>query len=118
MAKKHKQASKPITNEEEAEVSDSQKKHYAKLGYKPYLSTGGKIKWLSYEQHIYEKIKYSRKSSLLFKHFKHPRRRNLSKYGKSLFRILSDNWFIVLACLLIIISLIFIDKIISIISQV
>jgi hypothetical protein len=116
MPKRHKQASKPIVKEDETDISESQKKHYARMGYRPYLSNGGKIKWLSFEQHIYEKIKYAKKNSLFTLRFIHTQKSRFVKYIHSIIRTILENWVLVLVIIIFTFALTFINQIISFIS--
>lgn len=118
MRRKPKRASAPIDTELEAEISESQKRHYAKLGYKPYISHTGKIKWLSDDQHIYEQIKYTpQKKFKLFKSKKKPKP-NLIRNSRVWLRALADNWMFILILLGIIFLLVKIDDIINFLTNV
>jgi len=111
MPKRPKHASKPIETEDEAEISASQRKHYEKLGYKPYLSHGGKIKWLSADQHVYELIKYSgTKKIQLFNRpaFKKPK---LINYSKVWLKLFASNWLLLILFLIIVLILVNFEKI-------
>ena len=116
MPKRHKEASKPITKDEDIDISDSQKRHYAKMGYRPYLSNGGKIKWLSFEQHIYEKIKYAKRNSLFSIKRIHSKKTRPGKYLKSIIRLLIDNWFLLVIMTGIVLALIYINQILKFLS--
>lgn len=102
MPRKSKQASKPIASEDSQEVSESQKKHYSKLGYKPYLSHSGKIKWLSFEQHTYEMIKYNKPKSFFPSKRRRPKGPKVIKLSRMWLRSLLSNWFLILVLLCII----------------
>ena len=117
--KMKKKASQPIEPDNEIEISDSQKKHYAKLGYKPYLSNGGKVKWLSFEQHIYELIKYTGKSkgiSLKRVHLRPTKTRKV-KYYKLWIRVLQQNLVFILILIGIILLLLNLNDILSLIAK-
>jgi hypothetical protein len=118
MQKRPKHASTPIDNEEDHEISDSQKKHFKHLGYKPYLSYRGKIKWLSYEQHIYEKIKYAHKKSPLDSISTRPRGYRRLKWYKIFYRTIVNNWFLFLVLLFLLVFLMYYTAIISFISSI
>lgn len=99
MPRRLKQASKPIEREENIDISSSQKKHYEKLGYKPYLSHSGKIKWLSFEQHVYEKIKYADHKKLFSLNKIHSTKSKKRISYRNWFRALRQNWILLLILL-------------------
>jgi hypothetical protein len=117
MHKRPKHASTPIDNENDHEISDSQKKHFTKLGYKPYLSYRGKVKWLSYEQHIYEKIKYTHKKRAFDTASTRPRGYRRQKWYKLIYRIIIHNWLLLMIVLFVIVFLMYYNSIISFISN-
>lgn len=107
MPKRPKHASTPIEDEGSVDVPDSQKEHYKKLGYKPYLSDGGKIKWLSYEQHVYEKIKYDSKKGLASLKKLRPSRQKLIRAFRRFTKAMLRNWFLLLLAAAVIFILLF-----------
>jgi len=113
MSKKPKHASKPIENADSLDIPDSQKEHYAKLGYKPYLSNGGKIKWLSYEQHVYEKIKYDNKKRLLSLRRFIPSGKSLFRAIRKLWRLSLRNWYLIVIIIIILLILIYYEAFVS-----
>ncbi len=116
MKRKKRHASLPIESDESQDISESQKKHYTRLGYKPYLSYRGKVKWLSDEQHIYEKIKYAHKRhNYRTKRVHHGRHRKRSIY-KNLIRTLKKHWLILLIVFAVILLLIFNQEVIGVLS--
>jgi hypothetical protein len=117
MHKRTKRASLPLESDGSHDIPNSQKKHYEMLGYKPYLSYKGKIKWLSFEQHIYEKIKYahSKHSHVVKKGHRYGRRR--SNIFVRLFRLIANNWLFILVFLLLIAFMYRYNAIISLVSK-
>jgi len=120
MPKRLKQASKPIETDAHHDISDSQKKHYEKLGYRPYLSHGGKIKWLSFEQHVYEKIKYAdhRKLFSINKIHAAKSKTKTRKNYRTWLRFLQQNWILLLILLGVIFMLLNIGPILSYLSNI
>jgi hypothetical protein len=100
MSRKAKKVSQPIQNEESLDLSDSQKLHYANLGYKPYLSHSGKVKWLSDDQHAFEIIKYANRNKKLTLNKIHLQNRKTAKQFRGLLKILKHNWFLLLLLLI------------------
>ncbi|MFO7659368.1 MAG: hypothetical protein R6V77_00475, partial [Candidatus Cloacimonadaceae bacterium] len=86
------------------DLPESQKEHYAKMGYKPYMANGGKIKWLSFDQHVYEIIRYDdRKRVAPLKNLRTSLKKQYRAVRK-VFRAMLRNWFlIVLAAMIILI---------------
>jgi hypothetical protein len=118
MPKRHKQASKPITENDDKEISESQKKHYSRMGYRPYLSNGGKIKWLNFEQHVYEKIKYAKKRSIFpFRRFP-ARKTRPHRYLRLVGKFVADNWVLLLVLFSVVLSLVYINQILFLISKI
>jgi hypothetical protein len=118
MRKRARHASTPIYNENDHEISDSQKQHFTRMGYKPYLSYRGKVKWLSFEQHIYEKIKYAPKqrpsrtrTTILGKHRK-------QKWYRHLYRAFLNNWLLLSVLAFVIGILLFYDPILTFLSRI
>ena len=95
MTKKDKHASTLIENDAGHDISDSQKKHFSKLGYKPYMSYRGKIKWLNYEQQLYERIKYAKKNPLTRTRKYRPHKRRRVRRRSPMLRLFTDNWILI-----------------------
>jgi hypothetical protein len=114
---KRKHASTPIEEDSSHNISDSQKKHYSNLGFKPYRSYSGKVKWLSFEQHVYEKIKYAhaRHSHAIRKGHRYNYRK--VNYYRLTTRFIKRNWFILLILFLFLLFLIFYQQIIAYLSD-
>lgn len=116
MPRKHKQASKPMYDNNLEKVSDSQNKHYSKMGYKPFISEGGKIKWQSFEQHAYEVIKYANRnrSNIISTIITGSNR--TSRFIKSLYRTIRYNWLFFLLVIAAILMILFSTKLFSILN--
>lgn len=117
MRRKPKRASTPIDTEQDSEISESQKRHYAQLGYKPYISHTGKIKWLSDDQHVYEQIKYAPQNKIKLPTLKIRKKPSFSRTTRLWIKILLDNWLFILILLGILFLLIKIDFIINILMN-
>ena len=117
MNRKSKHASTPIDNEDDHDISESQKKHFSRFGYKPYLSYKGKIKWLSYEQHVYEKIKFAQKKSNIPSKIYHPRKHRRGKFYKAFLKIIHNNFIFIIILFLILIFLLNYRIIITFLSE-
>lgn len=101
MRKKSKHAGTLIEDWNSIDLPESQKEHYAKLGYKPYMAYGGKVKWLSFDQHVYEKIKYDDKKRIApLKNLRPSLKKPLRKVRKALMEILR-NWFLIVLAIII-----------------
>ena len=111
--RKAKKASQVIEQEETQDISESQLKHYAKLGYKPYLSHGGKIKWLSFEQHTYETIKYNTRKRLVPKFGFRRNRPKSSRFYRIWFKRIAGSWILFIFLLIILALLLFIQPIMN-----
>lgn len=118
MRKRARHASTPIDNENDHEISSSQKQHFTKFGYKPYLSYRGKVKWLSYEQHIYEKIKYAQKHGIPKKRISRIGQHRKQKWYKYIYRNMLANWLLIGVIVVVILILLFYDPIISFLSKI
>jgi hypothetical protein len=105
MHKRKKHPSTPLENDNSHDISSTQKSHYEQMGYKPYLSYKGKIKWLSYEQHIYERIKYAqnRRSHKIRKGHSYRRRR--TSLPVRIFRAVIENWVLIIIFIIILLLL-------------
>ncbi len=113
MRRKAKHAGKLIEDWSTIDLPDSQKEHYARLGYKPYLCSGGKVKWLSFDQHIYEKIKYDdRKKIAPFKNLRPSLQKQL-RVAKRLFRAFLRNWFLLFLAALIVLIYFYYESILN-----
>jgi hypothetical protein len=111
--RKAKRASMVIEPEETQDISESQLKHYNNLGYKPYLSHGGKIKWLSIEQHTYETIKYNNRKRLVPKIRFRPKRPNSARFYRIWFKRIASHWILLVLLLIIIALLLFLQPILN-----
>lgn len=116
MRKRARHASTPIDNENDHEISDSQKQHFTRMGYKPYLSYRGKVKWLSYEQHIYEKIKYAQKHKLSKARISRVGQHRKQKWYKYLYRLIMRNWLLFSVVAFVVLLLLFYNPVISFLS--
>lgn len=102
MRRKSKHAGTPIEDWDSIDLPESQKEHYAKLGYKPYMAYGGKIKWLSFDQHVYETIKYDdRKRKAPLKNLR-PSLKKQFRVVRKVFRVFLRNWFLLVLVVMII----------------
>ncbi len=117
MPRKAKQASIPIEFVDSKEISESQKKHYSKLGYKPYLSHGGKIKWLSFEQHAYEMIKYNNKKKLFSIKNIHVHGTKAARFYRDMLKSIIRNWLLIIILLGIAVLLLNLKPIMLVISN-
>jgi len=118
MTKKSKHASTPIENVNDHDISESQKKHFSKFGYKPYLSYKGKIKWLSFEQHVYEKIKFTHKNKNLPSKVYKPKRHRKSRPLKTLIKFIYGNYVLIIILLILLAFLYSYNAIIAFISNI
>jgi hypothetical protein len=96
MSKKHYEIVKELDPAEVKNVPEVHKKHYLKLGYKPYRMGDGRIKWLTDTEKAYTGTKTVLRSfhlkktpTVSHKSSKHKRRRRNRFYA-----FISDNWFI------------------------
>ena len=118
MPKRQKYNNIPLEPENMSNVSNSQLKHYSKLGYKPYLSHGGKIKWLSFEQHTYETIKNTGKKNVFtFKSFK-PKRYQPIRFTKILVKFIAYNWIFLLIITGVVVALLNLQNIIIFLAKI
>jgi hypothetical protein len=117
MQRKAKRASLPLDSVDVDNISESQKKHYSKLGYKPYLSHCGKIKWLSFEQHAYELIKYNEKKKKLSLKRLYSRSHHFTRTLNGLYKSIFRNWITIVLILLILVVLINIKMILTFVAN-
>jgi len=117
MSKKAKKASDPIENEESIDISDAQKEHYRQLGYKPYLSHNGKIKWLSFDQHTFEKVKYANRNKTISIEKIQNKRRKTTKQFRNLLKMIKHNWFLLLLLCGFVVFIFYFEPIIAFITN-
>jgi hypothetical protein len=117
MTKNNKHPDKLVEYESDVDISEAQKKHFSKLGYKPYMSNQGKIKWLTFEQQLYQRLKHVKKSPFPRKHKYLPQKRKRARRRFTLARMLLDNWVLVLIGFLILFIVTYYDKLVNIVTK-
>lgn len=117
MPRRKKQAGEPINLDEITDVSEAQKVTFTEMGYKPYITDSGKIKWLTDDQYLYKKIKHNATSGLFHSHklYKGPRR--LRTPFKVFYRVLMENWIITLLLFGVLVLLLYINPIITFLNK-
>jgi hypothetical protein len=113
MPRRKKQAGEPVDPEMLCEVSEAQKQKFALMGYKPYQTESGKVKWLTDDQYLYKKIKHESPNPKLGsgKMYRGNRRHRSSL--KLFLRIMWDNRFFVLVLIGLLILVLFINDILA-----
>lgn len=74
-------------------ISETERKHYLGLGYKPYLLTDGSTKWLTVTQRVYREAQMAPSWTLKSLFRKAPRKTRYKKRrGNSFIHLLRKNW--------------------------
>ena len=97
MVKKHAKITQELELENVDGYTEAQKKYYSSLGFKPYLTENGRIKWLRPDQHllrINSHLRRSRSARLFHRknvHFPHRRR-----HRPAIVKLIQRNWLFIL----------------------
>ncbi len=88
-------------------VSELQRNHYLALGYRPYLMSNGKIKWLTEANRVYRSAKASHHVPLRPVKFASGSRRRKRRHGSRILSFLRENWLFILIVLVILAMIVF-----------